>query len=434
MLTRRLIDQAEQLLNELLKFAGAADATVHRFFRAHPRIGSAQRGMIAQAVFTVLRRKTELTYLAASRDHTLTRRLVLLGLLHGDTGAKGGPLLLLLSGSEADWFEQIAKITLASLPAMLQLNWPDWLDAALSERKLSQGLDRDERIQLAAALNQSAPLDLRVNRLKANRLQVLTELGEAGLEARAMPFAPLGIRLAGKPTLKDLPAFRHGRFEVQDEASQLLCYLVAPKRGETVVDFCAGAGGKTLALGALMRASGRLYAFDTAAKRLSQLTLRLAKSGLTHVYPSVIDNERDVKIKRLYGKIDRVLVDAPCSGLGTLRRNPDLKWRQTPESIIALAGKQAEILAAAAQLVKPGGRLVYATCSMLEVENEAVAIDFINTHPAFRVLPARRLLATQKIALDTGDYLSLWPHRHATDGFFAAVFERCAAVPDSHDS
>jgi 16S rRNA (cytosine967-C5)-methyltransferase len=204
----------------------------------------------------------------------------------------------------------------------------------------------------------------------------------------------------------------------------LLCTLVAPKRGEMIVDFCAGAGGKTLALGAMMRSTGRLYAFDISERRLAKLKPRLARSGLSNVNPVLIDSEHDAKIKRLAGKIDRVLVDAPCSGLGTLRRNPDLKWRQSPESIAELAPKQLSILTSAARLVKVGGRLVYATCSILEAENETIVEQFLANHPGFAVVPARDVLAEQRIEVETGDYLSLWPHRHATDGFFAAVLER----------
>jgi 16S rRNA (cytosine967-C5)-methyltransferase len=173
-----------------------------------------------------------------------------------------------------------------------------------------------------------------------------------------------------------------------------------------------------------MRSTGRLYAFDISERRLAKLKPRLARSGLSNVNPVLIDSEHDAKIKRLAGKIDRVLVDAPCSGLGTLRRNPDLKWRQSPESVAELAPKQASILASAARLVKKGGRLVYATCSILEAENEAVVQQFLADHPDFALVPARDVLAEQRIDMEMGDYLSLWPHRHATDGFFAAVLER----------
>jgi 16S rRNA (cytosine967-C5)-methyltransferase len=230
--------------------------------------------------------------------------------------------------------------------------------------------------------------------------------------------------LVGKPALARHPLFLDGSIEVQDEGSQLLGFLLHPKRGEMVADFCAGAGGKTLLLGALMRSQGRLYAFDIAEKRLAKLKPRLARSGLSNVHPVRIESENDIKIKRLAGKLDRVLVDAPCSGLGTLRRNPDLKWRQTPESVAELTVRQGAILAAAAGLVKKGGRLVYATCSLLDAENETVVADFLAKHPEFVTLSAEDVLRKQEIELQCGERLRLYPHRHGTDGFYAAVMER----------
>jgi 16S rRNA (cytosine967-C5)-methyltransferase len=191
-----------------------------------------------------------------------------------------------------------------------------------------------------------------------------------------------------------------------------------------VADFCAGAGGKTLAIGALMRNTGRLYAFDVSEKRLHNLGQRLKRSGLSNLNAQVISSETDPKLKRLNGKFDRVLVDAPCSGLGTLRRNPDLKWRQTPQDVAELNVKQTNILARAAKLTKVGGRLIYATCSLLRDENEKVAEQFLASHPDFKLVNAAEILAQYQIELDTGDYLKLLPHLHQTDGFFAAVFEK----------
>jgi len=243
------------------------------------------------------------------------------------------------------------------------------------------------------------------------------------------PFAPLGLRVLKKPALQNLPIFQEGGIEVQDEGSQILSQIVGAKRGEMVVDFCAGAGGKTLALGALMRNTGRLYAFDVSEKRLAKLKPRMARSGLSNVHPVQIAHERDAKVKRLAGKIDRVLVDAPCSGMGTLRRNPDVKWRQKEEAILEMQEKQIGILDGAARLLKGGGRLVYATCSLLEEENQRVAENFLATHPEFDLVPMSTVLAEQKIPLEMGDYLVLLPHIHQTDGFFAAVFERKAMVP-----
>jgi 16S rRNA (cytosine967-C5)-methyltransferase len=219
------------------------------------------------------------------------------------------------------------------------------------------------------------------------------------------------------------PLFLDGAIEVQDEGSQLVGYLVAPRRSDMVVDFCAGAGGKTLLLGALMRSQGRLYAFDISPRRLANLKPRLARSGLSNVHPVRITDERDNHIKRLSGKIDRVLVDAPCSGFGTLRRNPDLKWRMSEAAIVELAAKQTRLLAAAARLVKAGGRLVYATCSVLPDENEAIVENFLATHSDFALCDAGAELARAGIALD-GGMMRLYPHRHGCDGFFAAVLER----------
>jgi 16S rRNA (cytosine967-C5)-methyltransferase len=221
--------------------------------------------------------------------------------------------------------------------------------------------------------------------------------------------------------------FLNGAFEVQDEGSQLLAELLAPKRSEMVADFCAGAGGKTLALGALMRSTGRLYAFDVSAPRLAKFKARQARSGLSNVHPVRIESENDIRVKRLAGKFDRVLVDAPCSGLGTLRRNPELKWRQTPKDVEHLATKQFAILVAAGRLVKPGGRLVYATCSVLAEENAQVVARFLEATPEFEALPATELLASRGIAIAdaaNGNALELLPQRHGTDGFYAMAMER----------
>ena len=239
-----------------------------------------------------------------------------------------------------------------------------------------------------------------------------------------MPWSPVGIRVKGKPALNKSPLFLGGKFEVQDEGSQLLGFLLAPKRNEMVVDFCAGAGGKTLMLGAMMNSQGRLYAFDVSEKRLTNLKPRLKRSGLSNIHPQLIAHENDSKLKRLSGKIDRVLVDAPCSGLGTLRRNPDLKFRQSPQSVSELTQKQASILAAACKLLKPGGRLVYATCSLLQEENRGIVDAFLASHPEFVLRHAGEVLAQQKIQIEVGECLQLLPQVHGTDGFFAAVLER----------
>jgi len=300
---------------------------------------------------------------------------------------------------------------------------PDWLCERLLGTHDEAGL-----LQLAQSLNRPAPLDLRVNILKLGCEDALARLRDSGLDAAPCSWSPHGIRLAGKPALQKHPLFLDGSAEVEDEGSQILGFLVQPKSGEFVVDFCAGAGGKTLQLGAMMRSAGRLYALDVAEKRLMRLRPRVARAGLSNVHPILIAHERDARLKRFAGKADRVLVDAPCSGLGTLRRNPDLKWRQTPAAIDEMVLRQQAILEAAAKLVRPGGRLVYATCSLLDEENDGVVDTFLAAHPEFVSVSAEDILTRQGIAPGTGERLRLSPVAHGTDGFFAAVLMREQAL------
>ena len=411
-----LFRHAEALLSELLRSPFPADQVVSHYFRQHRELGHADRGFVAEAVFAVLRRKRSLSVRCADE---MTSRRLLLAALACLQGMNRRELEGVLSESEGKWLAQAKAVKMEELPPAVRLDLPDWLYAEFSAQFAA-----DEVVQLAAGLNQPAPLDLRVNSLKASRQGVLARLLADGLVAESCTYSPLGIRLAGKPALSKHPLFMDGSIEVQDEGSQLLGFLLQPKRGEMVADFCAGAGGKTLLLGALMRSQGRLYAFDVAERRLARLKPRLARSGLSNVHPVRIESERDTRIRRLAGKVDRVLVDAPCSGLGTLRRNLDMKWRQTPASVAELCAQQAAILAAAASLVKPGGRLVYATCSLLEAENEVVVQAFLARHPEFSACSAQEVLARQEIAIDIGERLRLFPHRHGTDAFYAAVMER----------
>lgn len=410
-----IINHTEEVLREILRFTGPADSTLSRYFREHPRLGSRERGVIAESVYGLLRNKSVYTGFAESGNGPLMRRLTLLGL----ADAAGVDALGGLSEEETEWLTRVMEIDRSLLPALVRANLPQWLFDKLVARH-----GEETALQFAEALNRPAPLDLRVNSLKATREDIIASLASAPILCEPTPYAPLGIRVVKKPALQNLPIFKNGSIEVQDEGSQLLSQIVGAKRGEMVVDFCAGAGGKTLALGALMRNTGRLYAFDISEKRLAKMKPRVARSGLSNVHPALIAHENDAKIKRLAGKIDRVLVDAPCSGLGTLRRNPDVKWRQQPQSLTELNVKQHSILSGAARLVKPSGRLVYATCSILDEENESIAEQFLSTHGDFVLIPMKDVCAEQKIALDMQDYLKLYPHVHQTDGFFAAVFER----------
>jgi len=413
--TPALFAHAEAVLGQLLRFEYPADAVVSRYFRTHHQLGHADRAFVAETVFAVLRRGRSIEARCADRLSDRARLLVALAVTRGWSQRELAPVL---KASEEEWLAAAKAMTAADFGPAVRCDLPDWLYQALEAQ-----FGADEVLQLAGALNQPAPLDLRVNTLKTNRAAVLAQFAAEGIAALPGSLSPLAIRLRDKPALARHPLFLAGAFEVQDEGSQLLGYLMEPKRGEMVVDFCAGAGGKTLLLGALMKNTGRLYAYDVSEKRLARLKPRLARSGLSNVHPVRIEHERDTRIKRLAGKVDRVLVDAPCSGLGTLRRNPDLKWRQGDDSIAELAVKQAGILDAAAKLLRPGGRLVYATCSLLTAENEAIVDAFLARHPDFTLTPACAILASHGIELE-GELLRLLPHRHHTDGFFAAVLDR----------
>ena len=413
-----LLELSTDLIHKVMQFDTPADRVVSDFFRFHRALGPRERNTLAETTYTVLRQRLLYQHLAQSGKGEMERRLALLG-WQGNAAF----LRAALTEPELHWMEQVATIDRATLPDKLRHNLPEWL-AELLQTELG-----DEFWPLVNSLNAPAGLDLRVNAFKAKLDDVQIALKAGGLLSEITPYSPLGLRLQGKPALNKLEVFTRGDVEVQDEGSQLLALLVDAKRGEMVADFCAGAGGKTLALGAAMRNTGRLYAFDTSGHRLAALKPRLARSGLSNVYPAQIAHERDDRIKRLSGKLDRVLVDAPCSGLGTLRRNPDLKWRQSPKSIEEMRVKQAAILASAARLLKPGGRLVYATCSLLNAENEDIALAFTEANKAvFKVLPVADALGKAHVdeaeSLVRGDFLRLWPHRHATDGFFAAAWEK----------
>lgn len=412
-----VLQHAELALREVLRLSSPADGCLSRYFREHPKLGSRERGVIAEAIYSVLRQRLFYTDFAEAGSGATIRRLALLGL--ADT--IGMDALPGLSEAELSWLGRVIQIDRNLLSIPLRTNLPPWLLNAWIAQ-----YGQEQTLALAEALNQAAPLDLRVNTIKATREQVMAELALAPIACTPTPFAPQCLRVLKKPALQNLPLFKSGAIEVQDEGSQLLTHIVGAKRGELVVDFCAGAGGKTLALGALMRNTGRLYAFDISEKRLTKLKPRLARSGLSNVHPVLIAHEKDAKIKRMAGKADRVLVDAPCSGMGTLRRNPDVKWRQNETDIAQLNEKQNAILDSAARLLKIGGRLVYATCSLLEQENEAVVKQFLSTHPGFTLIPMNVVLGEQKIDLVMDDYLKLMPHIHQTDGFFAAVLERVA--------
>jgi len=414
-LTRGRLDAAVSALQVVLGLTRPADSALRLFFRGHPELGQRDRGFVAELVFTVLRHLRLLEHLTGDPQ---PRRLALAA-LSLQLGFSVRELTPNLAGGDNIWLAQARAVDQAQLAPAIRFSLPDWLHDRIARERGAPELDA-----LARGLLQPAPLDLRVNTRLAKRDEVLAVFERDSIAAAATPYSPVGVRLEAKPALQRHPLFLEGKVEVQDEGSQLLAYLVAPRRREMVVDFCAGAGGKTLALGALMNSEGRVYAFDTAEKRLSNLKPRLRRSGLSNVHPQLIAGAADPRVKRLSAKIDRVLVDAPCSGLGTVRRNPDLKWRQGSQAVTEMAAKQRTILDAAARLLKPGGRLVYATCSLLQEENEAIVDAFLDANPCFTQVHCGEILRRQGIELDTGMYFRVFPHVHGMDAFFAGVLER----------
>lgn len=407
-----------QLLSELLTFKQPADAVVSHYFREHSKLGRQDRHEIAKTAFAAIRHYQKIASILR-RPHVQTRQAALAALVLG----RGFNISQLTDLLEEDEQTFLANVKSRKSEFASQLNTiaelPQWLIEIL------QTYWKDEEIQtFGRSVAQVAPLDVRVNTLKGKRDKILAQLQNEFPSTIATPYAPHGIRFTDKPALNKHPLFLDGTLEVQDEGSQLLALLLGAKRGEIVVDFCAGAGGKTLAIGAQMANKGRIYAFDISEKRLANLKPRMTRAGLTNIHPERINSEHDSRMARLHGKADRVLVDAPCSGLGTLRRNPDLKYRQSPDTIAQLLEQQYSILSAASALVKEQGRLVYATCSVLPSENQAQAERFVAEHPEFELLNCAELLQAHKIDLNTGIYLQLNTAQHHTDGFFAAVFQK----------
>ncbi len=412
------------LLAQVLSFGQPADALVSAYSRSHKKLGRQDRHEIAETVFAALRHLQKIQS-ALPEPVRESRRAALAALVLG----RGLSISALADCTNEDDAQFLGYLKAQKNQFAEQLHTAAELPAWLIEQLRSQGWGDERILAFGRSTAAPAPLDLRVNTLKAKRSKVLAQLQSEGIRCEATPYSPHGIRLHDKSALMRHPLFLDGSIEVQDEGSQLLAQLTGARRGEIIVDFCAGAGGKTLALGAAMNNSGRLYAFDVAEKRLAKLKPRMTRAGLTNISPQRIGSETDPRLERLIGKADRVLVDAPCSGLGTLRRNPDLKYRQSPERIAELEKQQAAILEAAARLVRPGGQLVYATCSVLAAENEAQAERFSAAHPDWTLLNAAELLPPdippEVPPLFSGSpYLQLDTASHRTDGFFAAVWAR----------
>ncbi len=428
--------QAQIEILDDIALGGAADAATSAYFRQRRYIGSKDRSAIAEATFATLRRRARLDWWI---NRTLERpetapppparhRVIAERLLTGDPAERvagwfdGGQYRPApFSRAERTLAERLERQPLEhpEQPAWVRLELPPWLADDLATRF---GDEAELR-----ALNAAAPLDLRVNPLCATRDAAQAALAKAGIQAEPTPLSPLGLRVSGRPPLSASQPFQDGWVEIQDEGSQVLALLVDARPGQAVLDYCAGAGGKTLALAGAMANKGRLVACDVHGKRLERAVTRLRRAGVHNVERRALDADGLRWLRRQDGRFDRVLVDAPCSGTGTWRRNPDMKWRIGADDLAELGTVQAEILDRAARLVKPGGRLVYGTCSLLAAENEDRIEDFLGRTLGFRVRPPAGLwpgLLTGRCPVGDAPYLRLSPGRDGTDGFFAAVLER----------
>ena len=438
MLPAARIQSSIELLNDIFtawetQKRFPADKMIDRYFKARRFIGSKDRAAIGELVYWCLRNLALIRYCSPAMDYMDQGKILVLGALilrreHDlDTlsalcdGSKFAPTPL--SQKEKNI---LGKNKPETAPRPTRLNYPEWLEPEL-EASL-----KDELEVALAALSEQAPTDLRVNTIKTSRAELLAALNDQGFACEATTKSPNGIRLKKRMPIFTSPNFREGHFEVQDEGSQMVALITDVKPGMKVIDFCAGAGGKTLGIAAAMNNKGRIMAWDISAKRLTQIKERLRRAGVDNVQVHVIESETDGFIKRHKASADRVLVDAPCSGTGTWRRNPDLKWRFNALDLQEVVTLQESILQSASRLVAVGGRLIYATCSILDVENTRQVEKFLKNNGNFKVVCAdkiwNKVITGNDAADDSQDspvcYLSVAPHQDGVDGFFAAVLER----------
>lgn len=429
--------------------ARPADRVLHDYLRERRYIGARDRRAVSDLFWSLMRNRARLAADCALADgRNLTdaavraeagRRLAIalcvrdktpgvtdLALFDGQAYAPAE-----LAAREQDWAKALKQAKLGERPDWAWAETPQWLWPRFQEIYAGAA-----EVEIAAA-RAEASVDLRVNALKTTREEAAARLAEEGVATDPMPLSPLGLRCRERANVAVAKAFLDGWVEVQDESAQLAALLVDARPGETVVDFCAGAGGKTLALSAAMKNAGRLIACDVAQARLDRSAIRLRRAGAFNVTRRVLTGETDKWVKRHKGTADRVLVDAPCSGSGTWRRNPDARWRLSPEGLAELTALQGRILASAARLVRPGGRLVYATCSLFLEENRERVEDFLSGYAEFSLLPVAEAWPESAgpvpAALAGMETLNLTPGRHGTDGFFVAVMRRAEATQEEGD-
>jgi len=406
------IEVAANLVGEILKGKVPADALINQVFRENRQMGRRDRGTVAETVYDVLRHRRLMDWLAGTE--ATPRALVLVSLLRQgllDLGLHERYAESIPAGLDERMGEE------SSLPMAVSLSLPDWL-----AEEWQQELGDEEAWALATALNEAAPVDLRVNTLKTDRESLQAQLAAEGYRAKPTPYSPQGLRRNDRSPLFSLQSFKDGLFDIQDEGSQLIGLATGVKPGMRVLDLCAGAGGKTLQMAAMMNNKGSIVACDVSPRRLSQLKPRLARAGVFNTQILPIAHENDAKLKCLRGSFDVVLVDAPCSGTGTLRRNPDIKWREI--DLEQLYHTQTSLLEAAGRLVAPGGRVIYATCSLLQQENAGIVEAFLAKHADFSAMPLSLPESIRPQEQEAPAMLQLYPHQHGTDGFFMACLQR----------
>jgi 16S rRNA (cytosine967-C5)-methyltransferase len=424
---------AIEILGELETRSRPAGDVLREWGVAHRYAGSGDRAAIAGLLFDALRRKASAAWIMGES----TPRAILLGTMKLARGLDADAIGRLFDGSryapaaltDAER-ERLTAGSLEGAPPPVAGDYPEWLDPHLAQTF------GDERAAEGAALATRAPLDLRVNTLKTTPDKALEAL--AHLEAKPARWSPLGLRIAltaeGKqPPVTSEPSFLKGWFEVQDEGSQLSALLTGAKPGEHVLDLCAGSGGKTLALAALMEGRGQIFSYDSDLRRLAPIHERVHRADAHNVQVKSPRGKQDV-LADLVGKMDLVFLDAPCTGTGVWRRHPDAKWRMRPGALEQRVKEQAELLDAAVRYVKPGGRIAYVTCSLLDAENGAQLRAFLARTPGFAIVPPAEVARTLgdrgfmlgKAALLSADGLLLTPRRTETDGFFVSILRRIA--------
>lgn len=435
-----LLGHTQELLGLILKSNRPADSLMDVFFRSHKYLGSHDRRFIAETTYGTLRhlRRCELILVSAlvgfeevlfDADRTL---LLIIAYLSFQGKMQGGHLesvsaklkSMQLKEQMSQLIPNLSRTVAVPMNSIVQrigteYSFPDWMVQRFVEQ-----YGEDETQNICSSLNEQAPLSLRVNTLKASVEQCQESLRREGVETLKTSLSPFGLNIVRRMNVFSLQAFQDGWFEVQDEGSQLLPLFIDPKPNAKVLDPCAGAGGKTLEFAALMKNRGEIFATDVNGFRLEELRKRAKRAGAQNIRVQEIQSIENLA-NRYNAFFDIVFIDAPCSGLGTIRRNPGLKWIVTEQTVHEVSEKQKAILHSSATLVKPGGKLVYATCTMLKQENEDVVEKFFIQHPEFIVANSNRIKDKWCVeATAESSFLKLLPHINGTDGFFCAVLEK----------